>query len=82
MMRAVLAIAVFALVATSASAQLRVPPIVQRVIPGTRQPAPVLVGIDALLVLRDIRGLDRDETEAVSRWAARALLRASLEETA
>lgn len=39
----------------------------------------VLVGIDALLVLRDIRGLDRAETEAVSRWAARALLRASLE---
>jgi AcrR family transcriptional regulator len=40
----------------------------------------VLVGIDALLVLRDIRGLDRDEIEAVSRWAARALLRASLVE--
>jgi AcrR family transcriptional regulator len=39
----------------------------------------VIVGIDALLVLRDIRGLDRAETEAVSRWAARALLRASLE---
>ena len=40
----------------------------------------VLVGVDALLVLRDIRGLGRDEMEAVSRWAARALLRASLEE--
>jgi AcrR family transcriptional regulator len=40
----------------------------------------VLVGVDALLVLRDIRGLDRAEIEAVSRWAARALLRASLEE--
>ena len=40
----------------------------------------VLVGIDALLVLRDIRGLDRAEIEAVSRWAARALLRASLAE--
>jgi AcrR family transcriptional regulator len=40
----------------------------------------VIVGVDALLVLRDIRGLDQDEVAAVSRWAARALLRASLEE--
>ena len=40
----------------------------------------LVVGIEALLVLRDIRGLDRAEMEAVSRWAARALLRASLEE--
>ena len=42
----------------------------------------LVVGIEALLVLRDIRGLDRAEMVAVSRWAARALLRASLEETA
>ena len=38
------------------------------------------VGIEALLVLRDIRGLDEAEMVQVSRWAARALLRASLEE--
>jgi AcrR family transcriptional regulator len=40
----------------------------------------MVVGVEALLVLRDIRGLDREEVAAVSRWAARALLRASLEE--
>ena len=40
----------------------------------------LVVGIEALLVLRDIRGLDQAEMAAVSRWAARALLRASLEE--
>lgn len=38
------------------------------------------IGIEALLVLRDIRGLDEAEMKEVSRWAARALLRASLEE--
>lgn len=36
------------------------------------------VGIEALLVLRDICGLTVEEAEAVSRWAARALLDASL----
>ena len=40
----------------------------------------LVVGVEALLVLRDIRGLDRAEMEPVSHWAARALLRASLEE--
>jgi AcrR family transcriptional regulator len=40
----------------------------------------VCIGFEALLVLRDIRGLAPAEAEAVSRWAARALLRASLEE--
>lgn len=39
------------------------------------------VGIEALIVLRDLRGLRESEAEEVSRWAARALLRASLEET-
>lgn len=39
------------------------------------------VGIEALLVLRDIRGLDRAEMEDVSSWAARALLEASLKDT-
>jgi hypothetical protein len=38
------------------------------------------IGIEALLVLRDIRGLDAAQAEEVSSWAARALLRASLEE--
>jgi AcrR family transcriptional regulator len=42
----------------------------------------VCVGIDALLVLRDIRGLDVPEILQVSRWTAHALLRASLEERA
>jgi AcrR family transcriptional regulator len=36
------------------------------------------VGIEALLVLRDICGLTVEEAEAVSRWAARSLLDASL----
>lgn len=38
------------------------------------------VGIKTLLVLRDIRGLDTAEVTEVCRWAARALLRASLED--
>jgi AcrR family transcriptional regulator len=38
------------------------------------------MGIEALIVLRDLRGLRESEAEEVSRWAARALLRASLEE--
>lgn len=42
----------------------------------------LVIGIEALLVLRDIRGLDQAAMEEVSRWAARALLRASLEEFA
>ena len=39
------------------------------------------MGIEALIVLRDLRGLRASEAEEVSRWAAQALLRASLEET-
>ena len=38
----------------------------------------VCIGFEALLVLRDIRGLNLPEMEAVSRWMARALLRATL----
>lgn len=38
----------------------------------------VCIGFEALLVLRDIRGLNLPEMEAVSRWMARALLRAAL----
>lgn len=36
------------------------------------------VGIEALIVLRDLRGLPADEAEEVSRWAARTLLHAAL----
>ncbi len=39
------------------------------------------IGIEALLVLRDIRGLDQAAAEEVSLWVARALLRASLAES-
>ncbi|HMA00730.1 MAG: hypothetical protein ACM34L_09445 [Gemmatimonas sp.] len=38
------------------------------------------VGIEALIVLRDLRGLDEGDAQEVSRWAARTLLRESLEE--
>jgi AcrR family transcriptional regulator len=40
----------------------------------------LIVGIEAFLVLRDIRGLDQSEMDEVSHWAAQALLKASLEE--
>ena len=39
------------------------------------------IGIEALLVLRDIRGLDPAAAEEVSRWVARSLLHASLAES-
>ncbi len=38
------------------------------------------MGIEALIVLRDLRGLRESEAEEVSRWAARTLLRESLQE--
>ena len=38
------------------------------------------VGIEALIVLRDLRGLSERDAEDVSRWAAATLLRASLDE--
>jgi AcrR family transcriptional regulator len=38
------------------------------------------MGIEALIVLRDLRGLPEREAEEVSRWAARTLLRESLAE--
>jgi len=41
----------------------------------------MVIGLESLLVLRDIRGLDRADMEEVSRWAARELLRASLDES-
>jgi AcrR family transcriptional regulator len=39
------------------------------------------IGIEALLVLRDVRGLDLAAAEEVSRWVARSLLHASLAES-
>lgn len=38
-------------------------------------------GIETLIVLRDVCGLDESEAEMVTRWAAQALLRASLAES-
>jgi AcrR family transcriptional regulator len=38
------------------------------------------VGIEALLVLRDVRGLTVAEAEEVSVWVARALLKATIDE--
>lgn len=38
------------------------------------------MGIEALIVLRDLRGLSEGDAEDVSRWAARTLLRESLAE--
>lgn len=40
------------------------------------------VGIESLVVLRDVCGLGAEEAEEVARWAARALLTASLGESA
>jgi AcrR family transcriptional regulator len=39
------------------------------------------VGIESLVVLRDVCGLEAKEAEEVARWAAFALLRASLDES-
>ena len=36
----------------------------------------IIVGWEAMVVLRDVRGLDRDHEEAVMRWAAAALVTA------
>src|SRR5262249_54277523 len=38
----------------------------------------MILGWEGLIVLRDVRGLDPSEEEAVVRWAARALLDATL----
>ena len=40
----------------------------------------MVVGWEAMLVLRDLRGLDQREEEDVSSWAARALVKATLDE--
>jgi AcrR family transcriptional regulator len=40
----------------------------------------VVVGWEALIVLTDVRGLDREQQLEVSLWTARALLRAALDE--
>lgn len=38
------------------------------------------MGIESVIVLKDICGLPDEEAEAVTRWATRALLEASLDE--
>jgi AcrR family transcriptional regulator len=40
----------------------------------------MVIGWEALVVQRDVRGLSAEEGEAVSVWAARALLRATVDE--
>jgi AcrR family transcriptional regulator len=40
----------------------------------------VVLGWEAMVVLRDIRGLDADDEESTLRWAARALVQAALQE--
>ena len=40
----------------------------------------VVLGWEAMVVLRDIRGLDADDEEFTLRWAARALVHAALDE--
>jgi AcrR family transcriptional regulator len=40
----------------------------------------MVLGWEALIVERDVRGLDAAESETLSAWAARALVRAALEE--
>jgi hypothetical protein len=42
----------------------------------------MVVGWEALIVLEDIRGLDLPERTETSLWAARALIRAALEDQA
>ena len=42
----------------------------------------MVVGWEAFVVLRDVRGLGPSEELEVSRWAARALVRAALAESA
>ena len=48
MRKALILIGIGLLIGAEASAQLRVPPVVQRVLPGRQPPQPALVGIDAL----------------------------------
>jgi hypothetical protein len=40
----------------------------------------MVIGFEPLLVQRDVRGLGPDEGADLSTWAARALLRAALDE--
>jgi AcrR family transcriptional regulator len=42
----------------------------------------MVIGWEALIVLQDLRGLDGDEQVATSLWAARAIVRATLDEQA
>jgi AcrR family transcriptional regulator len=40
----------------------------------------MVIGWEALIVARDVRGLSQEEAEEVSAWAARALVRAAIED--
>ena len=40
----------------------------------------MVIGWEALIVARDVRGLSQKEAEDISAWAARALVRAALED--
>lgn len=42
----------------------------------------MVIGWEALIVARDVRGLSQKEAEDISAWAARALVRAALEDVA
>lgn len=42
----------------------------------------LMFGIESIVVLKDIWGLDSNETTSVASWAARALVRAALDENA
>jgi hypothetical protein len=42
----------------------------------------MVIGWEALIVLQDLRGLDTEEQQDVSLWAARTLIRAALADAA
>jgi len=46
-----------------------------------KQSLSLLFGVEALVVLKDIWGLDGDETLAVAQWASRALVRSAVVES-
>lgn len=47
-----------------------------------KQSLSLVFGVEALVVLKDIWGLDGDETLSVAQWAARALVRSAVVESA
>ena len=71
-----------AALASTASAQLRIPPIIQRVIPGARPQAPVLVGIDALRAELSRLDVETEVRQDVVPDVAEAVLQVSAESSA